>query len=62
MINRRKLILSGLAGAGTLLAPRIAFAAAETDRRFIFIIQRGAADGLAILAPTGDPAFANCAR
>ncbi|MBK8375380.1 MAG: DUF1501 domain-containing protein [Sphingomonadales bacterium] len=58
MINRRKLILSGLAGAGTLLAPRIAFAAAETDRRFIFIIQRGAADGLAILSPTGDPAFA----
>lgn len=58
MINRRKLILSGIAGTGLILAPRIAFAAAETDRRFIFIIQRGAADGLAILAPTGDPSFA----
>jgi uncharacterized protein (DUF1501 family) len=59
IINRRHLILSGLAGATATLAPRMAFAAAETDRRFIFIIQRGAADGLAILAPTGDPAFAS---
>lgn len=59
IINRRHLILSGLSGAGIALTPRIAFAAAETDRRFIFIIQRGAADGLAILAPTGDPAFAS---
>jgi len=58
ILNRRHLVLSGLAGTGLALAPRIAFAAAETDRRFIFIIQRGAADGLAILAPTGDPAFA----
>ena len=36
----------------------IAFAQAATDRRFVFIIQRGAADGLGTLAPTGDPAFA----
>jgi uncharacterized protein (DUF1501 family) len=36
----------------------MAFARAATDRRFVFIIQRGAADGLSILAPTGDPAFA----
>lgn len=57
IVNRRKIILSGLAGAGFALAPRIALAAAETDRRFVFIIQRGAADGLAILAPTGDPGF-----
>jgi uncharacterized protein (DUF1501 family) len=59
IINRRHLIVSGLAVASATLAPRMAFAAAETDRRFIFIIQRGAADGLAILAPTGDPAFAS---
>ena len=57
IFNRRRLILSGLASTGVAIAPRMAFAAAETDRRFIFIIQRGAADGLAILAPTGDPAF-----
>ncbi len=59
IIDRRTLFLSGLAGMATTLAPRMAFAAAETDRRFIFVIQRGAADGLAILAPTGDPAFAS---
>lgn len=57
ILNRRRLILSGLATTGVAMAPRMAFATAETDRRFIFIIQRGAADGLAILAPTGDPAF-----
>ena len=36
----------------------MAFARAATDRRFVFIIQRGAADGLHIVAPTGDPAYA----
>jgi uncharacterized protein (DUF1501 family) len=35
----------------------MAFARASTERRFVFIIQRGAADGLAIVAPTGDPEF-----
>jgi uncharacterized protein (DUF1501 family) len=40
------------------LSPRMAFAKAETDKRFVFIIQRGAADGLGIVAPVGDPAFA----
>jgi uncharacterized protein (DUF1501 family) len=36
----------------------MAFARAATERRFVFIIQRGAADGLSIVAPTGDPQFA----
>ncbi|MBA3837920.1 MAG: hypothetical protein C0499_09725, partial [Zymomonas sp.] len=39
------------------MVPRLAFAKAATDRRFVFIIQRGAADGLGTLAPVGDPAF-----
>ncbi len=56
-LNRRSLILSSFASAAALASPRIAWAAANTDRRFVFIVQRGAADGLAILAPTGDPAF-----
>ena len=48
-----------LAGAAVLLAaPHVAIARAATDRRFVFIIQRGAADGLGTLAPTADPAFA----
>ncbi|MCC7393497.1 MAG: DUF1501 domain-containing protein [Sphingomonadaceae bacterium] len=38
--------------------PRIAFAqGAATDKRFVFILQRGAADGLSLLAPVGDPDF-----
>ena len=60
MLSRRSFIRAG--GAASALAtlgfPRMAFARASTDRRFVFIIQRGAADGLSILAPTGDPQFA----
>jgi uncharacterized protein (DUF1501 family) len=44
--------------AALLAAPRISFAQATTDRRFIFILQRGAADGLNTLIPYADPAYA----
>ena len=37
--------------------PGLSWAAANTDKRFVFIIQRGAADGLATVAPVGDPDF-----
>jgi len=57
-MNRRHFLGSAAAAGALLLAPSIAFARAATDRRFVFIIQRGAADGLATLAPLGDPAFA----
>ncbi len=58
MFVRRQFL--GLAGAGIGLAalPRMSFAAASTPRRMVFIIQRGAADGLGTVMPTGDPAFA----
>jgi uncharacterized protein (DUF1501 family) len=59
MIDRRSLLARGAAGGLALgLAPRMAFAKAATERRFVFIIQRGAADGLSVVAPVGDPAFA----
>ncbi len=59
MIHRR-LFLGGAAGAVASLAiPRIAFAQAATERRFVFIIQRGAADGLATIIPAGDPDFSS---
>ena len=58
MIARRTLLASGIAAATGLLAPRLAFAAAPTERRFVFIIQRGAADGLHIVPPLGDPGYA----
>jgi uncharacterized protein (DUF1501 family) len=55
MLNRRGFISSA---AALLATPRIAFAGAETERRFVFIIQRGAADGLHTLIPYADPAYA----
>lgn len=61
-LDRRRLLRSVAAtGAVSLLpglAPGIAWAAAGTAKRFVFVIQRGAADGLAILPPLGDPALA----
>ena len=60
MLSRRSFI--GTGGAATALAtlgvPRMAFARTAGERRFVFIIQRGAADGVSIVAPTGDPQFA----
>ena len=57
MLNRRHFLGSAAAGAALLVAPSIALAKAATDRRFVFVIQRGAADGLMTLAPVGDPVF-----
>jgi uncharacterized protein (DUF1501 family) len=61
MLSRRSFIGAGTAAASlaTLGFPRMAFARTGGDRRFVFIIQRGAADGLSIVAPTGDPSFAS---
>lgn len=56
-IGRRGLLKTGFAGAGISALPSLAFAAAPTERRFVFIIQRGAADGLGTIMPTGDPGF-----
>lgn len=59
MIDRRAfLVHGGLASLAMGFAPRIAFARADTDNRFIFILQRGAADGLGTVAPIADPSFA----
>ncbi len=59
MIDRRLFIGAGAASAVALgFAPRLVFAKAATAKRFVFIIQRGAADGLGTVAPVGDPAFA----
>ena len=49
----------GFLGAATLLAaPQVLFARAATERRFVFIIQRGAADGLNTVIPYAEPAYA----
>lgn len=49
----------GFMGAATLLAaPRMLLAQAATERRFVFIIQRGAADGLNIVIPYAEAPYA----
>lgn len=59
MLTRRQFLWCASASAGAMLvAPQLVFASAETDRRFVFVIQRGAADGLNIVVPYGDPAYA----
>lgn len=58
MLNRRYILAGGLSAfALGGFVPQVSFAAAATNRHFIFLLQRGAADGLATVAPTGDPDF-----
>ena len=54
-LTRRRLLAASSAAVASLALPGAAYAAA-TDKRFVFVIQRGAADGLAILQPHGDRA------
>lgn len=57
-LARRQFLSITARGAGAMwISPYIALASVETDRRFVFIIQRGAADGLDIVRPYGDPAY-----
>jgi uncharacterized protein (DUF1501 family) len=59
MLDRRRfLTVAGLGAGSMLVAPGMALAIAPTERRFVFIIQRGAADGMNIVVPYGDPAYA----
>ena len=58
MIARRNVLAGGVAlSLASIGTPTIAFARAATDKRLLFVIQRGAADGLSLLAPVGDPQF-----
>ena len=50
---------SFLGTAALLTASPVLFAQAATERRFIFIIQRGAADGLNTVIPFAEPAYAS---
>jgi uncharacterized protein (DUF1501 family) len=60
MMSRRKFLNFAAAGAGAILvSPHMAFASVETDRRFVFVIHRGAADGLNIVVPYAEPSYAS---
>lgn len=54
MISRRQLLKAGGAGVLASQLPGVVFANADTDARLVLVIQRGAADGLAIAPPYGD--------
>ncbi|WP_442807409.1 DUF1501 domain-containing protein [Trinickia soli] len=59
MTSRRNFLRITAAGAGAMLvAPQMVLASVQSDRRFVFIIQRGAADGLHIVVPYAEPAYA----
>jgi uncharacterized protein (DUF1501 family) len=58
-LSRRRFLETSLfAGASTLVATRLAFAAAPTGSRFVFVLLRGALDGLNAVPPVGDPDYA----
>jgi uncharacterized protein (DUF1501 family) len=57
-MTRRSLLGRAALTGVFALTPRLVFAAAPTDQRFVFIILRGAMDGLSVVMPVGDPAYA----
>ena len=59
-ISRRGFLEASLfAGATSLVASRLAFAGADTESRFVFVLLRGALDGLSAVPPVGDPEYAS---
>ncbi|MBS0421582.1 MAG: DUF1501 domain-containing protein [Proteobacteria bacterium] len=63
-LKRREFLRTGaLALGGAFLTSRLAFARTDTSNaRFVFIIMRGALDGLAAAPPFGDPDYAGLRR
>jgi uncharacterized protein (DUF1501 family) len=57
--TRRALLLGGASFAAWAYAPKFARAAEGRDPRLIVVILRGALDGLATVAPLGDPDYAD---
>src|SRR5437879_12316360 len=58
LTSRRGLLLGGASFAAWAYLPKFARAAGGRDPRLIVVILRGALDGLATVAPTGDPDYA----
>ena len=54
MLNRRELLRQIGLGAVATSLPGVCFAKADTEARFVLVVLRGAADGLAIAAPYGE--------
>src|SRR6478736_887902 len=59
LVSRRRFLEASLfTGATSIACARLAFAAAPTDARFVFVLLRGALDGLSAVPPVGDPHYA----
>ena len=56
--SRRALLLGGASFAAWAYLPKFARAADGRDPRLVVVILRGALDGLATVAPIGDPDYA----
>ncbi len=54
----RRLLLGGLGSLMTLGSAKYSFAVTLNDTRLVVILLRGALDGLHLIAPYGDPAYA----
>ena len=59
MVSRRDILRAAGTGLIASTIPGLSFAKADTDRRFVLVILRGAADGLAIAPPYGDSSYRN---
>jgi len=57
-LTRRTLLSRAALAGGFALTPRLAFAAAPGEARFVFVILRGAMDGMSAVMPVGDPHYA----
>jgi uncharacterized protein (DUF1501 family) len=60
--RRQFLSASALAAGGALMTSRLAFASTNTTSRFVFIILRGALDGLTAVPPYGDADYSRLRR
>ncbi|MGQ0686358.1 DUF1501 domain-containing protein [Bradyrhizobium sp.] len=58
MVTRRAMLLGGASFAAWAYLPKFARAADGRDPRLVVVILRGALDGLATVAPIGDPDYA----
>jgi uncharacterized protein (DUF1501 family) len=57
LLHRRDVLRGMALFSGWAFAPRLVSAAGGRDPRFLFVILRGALDGLAAVAPIGDPHY-----
>ncbi|KEO88397.1 hypothetical protein EH30_03170 [Erythrobacter sp. JL475] len=62
-LDRRSILGGSIAlGTASLALPSMAFARTAGDKNLLFVLLRGAADGMAMLAPVGDPGLAQLRR